>query len=89
MISKYEPFGKYLEKISPQTFDLTLTFQFIEQILTFSLPNSALIHPAWWAYEVHPKHPHKVIWQNAGWRVDEVDLTRRQVRFRRLSSSSL
>jgi hypothetical protein len=85
MTGKYDPFGRYLLSIPSQTLDITFSFLDIQKILKFSLPASALEYQAWWTYEVHPKQSQKLCWQNTGWRAEEVDLSRRQVRFRRFS----
>lgn len=86
MTSKYDPFGEYLLSIPTQTRNLTVSFEKIQEILGFTLPASALHYQAWWANEVDPKHPQKLCWQTAGWRVDELDLSRRLVSFRRFST---
>jgi hypothetical protein len=85
MAGKYLPFARYLMAIPSQTQDITLSFPQIETILKFSLPASALQYQAWWSNERNPSQPQKLFWQAAGWQVDEVDLSRRQVRFHRSS----
>ncbi|GEM_PF-1270419 len=88
MQSKYASLGTYLRSISSETRDLTLTFMEIEKILKFRLPSSAYEYQAWWAFETNPSQPQKVIWQNTGWRVVSIDLSRRLVRFQRISIPS-
>jgi len=83
MHSKYTPLGIYLRSISIDTKDLALSFEEIEKILNFRLPSSAYEYQAWWAFEIRPSQPQKVIWQNSGWRVLSIDLSRRSVRFQR------
>ncbi|MCL4559893.1 MAG: hypothetical protein M1281_04655 [Chloroflexi bacterium] len=85
MAGKYDPFGRYLLSIPSQTLDVTLSFLDIQEVLKFSLPASALQYQTWWTYEVHPKQSQKLCWQNTGWRVEEVNFSRRQVRFHRFS----
>lgn len=83
MSGKYDLLTRYFLSIPAATGELTLSFQQIERILQGQLPASALQYPAWWNYEAHPRQPQKISWQKTGWRVDEPDLSRRQVRFRR------
>jgi hypothetical protein len=46
------------------------------------LPNSAFRHQAWWANEVNPKtHVQKIAWQNAGWKVESYNISKRIVKF--------
>lgn len=83
MRGKYESLTHYFLSIPAQTSELTLTFQQIEEILRDQLPASALHHQPWWNYEAHPRQPQKISWQKAGWRMEDVDFSRRLVRYRR------
>jgi hypothetical protein len=60
------------------------TFQEIEGILGFKLPNSARIHRPWWANQAQAGgHSHALAWEMAGWRTAEVNLGAETLMFRR------
>lgn len=83
MRGKYEPLTRFFLSIPAQTNELTISFHQIEALLQSQLPESALQYAAWWSYESNPRQPQKNSWQKAGWRMEEVDFSRRQVCFRR------
>lgn len=58
----------------------TLTFEQIEGITKRPLPPSALELRAWWAND-RVGHTHSILWLEAGWRVDVVNLSEKWVRF--------
>jgi len=58
-----------------------MTFADLERILEFVLPKSACIYNAWWA---NGGHSHASAWLNAGYRVEQVNLSDRTVRFARI-----
>jgi CBS domain-containing protein len=47
--------------------EIWLTFEQIEGIIKYSLPESARVHRAWWTND--PSHSHARHWLNVGWRV--------------------
>lgn len=61
----------------------TLTFEQIEGITKRPLPPSALELRAWWAND-RVGHTHSILWLEAGWRVDVVNLSEKWVRFIRM-----
>jgi CBS domain-containing protein len=63
--------------------EVDLTFEQIEGIIKRPLPLSALELRAWWANDT-VGHTHSVLWLNAGWRVETVNLQERRVRFVRV-----
>ncbi|MFD0587734.1 hypothetical protein ACFQZE_06945 [Paenibacillus sp. GCM10027627] len=67
-MSKYEPLRRYLD-----TYTITLTYQEIEEILGFKLPDSAYIHSAWWDNGTG-NHVQTEGWVDAGWKVVKKDL---------------
>lgn len=70
---KYEALENYLRALSPSTKELLLTFQQLEEILGFSLPESAAKYRAWWANQADVSNrPHARAWTSAGFRVDTV-----------------
>lgn len=81
-MNKYEPLKKYLLNLSMHSAETTLTFDEIEHILGRPLPISARYYLAWWANEKKPNMAQRRGWQDAGWRVAEVCLRSRWVRFR-------
>jgi hypothetical protein len=84
MVSKYQPLTFYFRSLPHETNDISITFAKIEDILKFTLPDAAHQYQAWWNWEANPKHPQKVAWQNAGWKVEYVDLLQNIVRFQRI-----
>ena len=67
-MNKYYPIGKYLEKTNREV--ISLSFEQIEDILGFSLPNSAFNHKAWWG---NGGHIQAEAWMNYGYRTYSVN----------------
>lgn len=76
---KYAPLKQYLRTVNENKIDLT--FSEIEEILQFSLPNSAHKFDAWWS---NGSKPHSYAWLDAGWRVADYSLSNQTVQFTRL-----
>lgn len=68
-IGKYLPLKNYLE-LSINTKE-DLSYEKIESILEFKLPNSAYVHTAWWS---NGGHDHSYSWLNVGWKIDKIEL---------------
>jgi hypothetical protein len=79
-MSKYEALPQFLAR-KDQT-ARRMSFSEIEGILGFKLPKSAYKHEAWWSNN-ETGHSHARAWLQFGWRTEAVDLTKRQVTFRR------
>lgn len=77
-MSKYAPLRRHLEGRNER--EVTLSFDRVDELVG-SLPASARNHRAWWANETDGRHVQARAWTDAGWRVDEVDLTAGHVRF--------
>ena len=85
---KYGPLHDFLIQrflLHPTQKEWKTTFQEIERILGFRLPNSARIHRPWWANNQGQGggHSHALAWEMAGWRTAEVDLAGESLVFRR------
>jgi hypothetical protein len=80
VMSKYEALPQFLAR-KDQT-ARRMSFSEIESILGFRLPKSAYKHEAWWSNN-QTGHSHARAWLQSGWRTEAVDLTERQVTFRR------
>ncbi|WP_371346899.1 hypothetical protein [Ancylobacter sp. IITR112] len=80
-MSKYEPLGTYLAGQPGRR--VALDFPAIEAVLRFPLPGSAHRYPAWWANEINGRHVQAHAWMDAGWRVDGIDLLKKEVVFAR------
>lgn len=80
-MGKYEPLSTHLE--SSSTGEWSPTFEQVEQILGFPLPPSARKSREWWSNQTGAGHSQARGWQNAGWQVLKVDLTKEKVTFRR------
>jgi hypothetical protein len=77
-MSKYAPLRRHLEGRTEG--EITLSFNQLDQLVD-GLPASARNHRAWWANEAEGSHVQARAWINAGWRVDEVQLTAERVKF--------
>ncbi len=87
-MSKYDPLGEYLEKENQDS--ITLTFLQIEDIVEFSLPKYLRKYVAGWygTAEGSPTHVQKAVWQAAGYQVENVNLSKEIVTFRKEKSDS-
>lgn len=74
---KYRLLADYLYNSNQDT--IKLSFDEIENILGFKLPNSALVHRAFWANTT--THSIALSWLNVGYETVEVDLNRKYIVF--------
>ena len=69
---KYAPLHEFLR--SKKGSEWRTTFNDLEEILGFELPDSAHIHRPWWANQGEGGgHSHALSWQMAGWKTSQVD----------------
>ncbi|MEI2385600.1 hypothetical protein [Breoghania sp. JC706] len=80
-MAKYDPLKLHLARL-PE-FEWTASFDEIEGILGLALPASATTHRTWWANS-GGLLVHQEAWLTAGWRVRQVDISRRHVTFQRV-----
>jgi hypothetical protein len=83
-MGKYQPLRDHLRLQKANEF--TMDFSEIEAILGIPLPASATEYQAWWSYERDPHQPQKQAIATAGFIVSKVDLHRRRITFRRIST---
>lgn len=85
-MSCYDKLSEFLSKqvISSQR----MTFRKVEQILGFSLPNSAYKYQAWWANNPIPNRQ-SYAWLSVGWETSELDLAGQKVTLRRIERPAL
>lgn len=77
---KYAPLFHYLEKRRGS--EWAATFNEIEKVLGFQLPDSARVHRPWWANQGEKGgHSHALAWEMAGWKTSQVDMAGEQVVF--------
>lgn len=70
---KYAPLFGYLKEFKGE--QCQMSFEELENILGFGLPNSARIHRPWWANQGRRGgHSHSLAWEMAGWRTSQVDM---------------
>jgi len=81
---KYMPLEKYLRKLPESQSEVTLHFEQIEKILNTKLPASAYEDRRWWDHEKEGNHVNARAWANAGWKIESVDFTEKQVRLVRI-----
>ena len=84
MAGKYIPLEQYLRELPANQRDVTLRFEQIERILDAKLPSSAHEYRQWWDNEKEGNHVNTRAWANAGWKVENVDFNRKQVRLVRV-----
>lgn len=77
-MGKYDALRKHLEAASGP--EVSLDFSQIADLVG-GLPASAHNHRAWWSNEVQGKRSHARAWMEAGWRVADLSLGLRWVRF--------
>ena len=85
LAGKYSPLTDYLQKAGKD--QVTLSLRQLEEILDFSLPQSARKHRPWWANQKAPQASSQSrSWQRAGYAVDAVRTGENGwVRFRRIA----
>lgn len=77
---KYAPLYHHLRQLKPR--EWRATFDEIEQILGFDLPDSARIHRPWWANQgTRGGHSHALAWEMAGWKTSQVDMAEERLTF--------
>lgn len=80
-VGSYEPLRLYLAGRDDDRVEVS--FDALERILGRKLPASARNHRAWWSNATQG-HSHARGWLDAGWEVDEVNLTAERVAFRKV-----
>jgi DNA-binding transcriptional regulator YiaG len=78
--SKYQPLLEYL--CGSNEGEVTLTFAQIETLMNNPLPDSARSKRAWWSNRSKGALQASA-WMEAGYRVEDVDIDRQQVTFRK------
>ena len=84
MAGKYAPLENYLRDIPPDQKEVSLSFEQIEEILNAQLPSSAYEDQRWWDHETEGNHVTTRAWANAGWKVESVDVHRKQAKLVRV-----
>lgn len=79
--TKYSPLTRYLAKRANYTDVTNLSFQRIEGIIGDSLPLQAYKSVDWWRTSCTSAQGHA--WSDVGWSVEDVDIEKRTVTFRR------
>jgi len=74
-MAKYDPLRDHLAR--RRRVPLRMTFDQVADLVG-PLPQSAFVHRAWWANDTKVQ---SIAWRSAGWRVDAVDQTAREVLF--------
>ncbi|MEP6894887.1 MAG: hypothetical protein ABI986_04695 [Chloroflexota bacterium] len=81
MTGKYDPLEKYLRSLPGSQEIVTLSFEFIEQVMNDQLPETAHQDPEWWGNQKQGTIVEASPWMDAGWLVDTADLRAKSVRF--------
>jgi hypothetical protein len=82
-MSIYDPLYKWLSLEKAKGIaNISVTFDEIEIVLGFALPDSATKRPQWWANEAgHTRHVQSKAWLAAGYMTSKVDLSNKSVKF--------
>jgi hypothetical protein len=66
-----------------------MTFEQIEAVLGFVLPNTARSNREWWGNEISAssRHPQKKSWMNAGYETSNVNLDGERLYFAKMGTS--
>jgi len=81
MSGKYTPLENYLRDLPKNQREVTFGFEQIEQILNAKLPSSAYEDRRWWDHETEGNHVNKRAWANAGWKIENLDVNKKWVKF--------
>jgi hypothetical protein len=79
MAGKYTPLEQYLRELPANQREVTLGFEEIERILDAKLPSSAYEYRQWWEHEKEGNHVNARAWATAGWKIENVDFSKKQV----------
>ena len=79
MAGKYAPLEQYLRELPANQREVTLGFEHIERILEAKLPSSAYEYRQWWDNEKEGNHVNARAWATAGWKIENVDFSKKQV----------
>ncbi len=82
-MSKYDPLYKWLcAKAMKKVAKIPLTFEQVEVIVGFRLPDTARSRSQWWANETRSsRHVQRDAWMNAGCETRHLDLKKEHVEF--------
>jgi HNH endonuclease len=84
---QYKSLADYLSHSVPD--HVRLTFHEVEQILGFSLPDSARKYSAWWSNSrTKDSHTWAHLWLDAGWEKESLNLAEKWVTFRRVRAAA-
>ena len=81
MTGKYDSLERYLRGLPSSQEVVTLSFEFIEEMMKDQLPEPAHQDREWWGNQKQGTTVEASPWMDAGWLVDTADLRARSVRF--------
>ena len=84
MAGKYIPLENYLRDLPESQQEVSFSFQQIERILKAKLPSSAYEDQRWWLKETEANHVSARSWTNAGWKVENLDVSQKRVKLIRI-----
>ncbi|MDQ3705839.1 MAG: CBS domain-containing protein [Chloroflexota bacterium] len=83
---RYDPLKEWLSLQEQDPAGIRVNFRDIETLLGGALPAAAKKHQSWWSS--NPNEAQAQAWLEAGWRVSEVNLARREVTFQPASAAA-
>ncbi len=85
--SKYTYLREYLTRRAKYSRYVRLSFKKIEEIMGNKLPSSAFSDPRWWSNTSGQSHSDA--WLSVGWRVERVELDKKEVVFKKVSQTQI
>lgn len=83
-MSKYDPLNRWLAGLKDHCIGITVSFKNVETTIRDALPKAAHEQRAWWANQKNNYGRSQArAWMTAGFEVEECDLIRERVTFRR------
>ena len=84
-MSKYQPLQNYLINLKQDTW--TASFSAIEGIINARLPQSANLHPAWWANQENGSQSQA--WVTVGWATSEPNFKNKTITFNKVGTTTM
>lgn len=83
---RYDPLKEWLSRQEQDSPGIRVNFRDIESLLGGALPAAAKKHQSWWSG--NPNEAQAQAWLEAGWRVSEVNMAKREVTFQPVAAPS-
>lgn len=81
-MSRYQELTDFLSEVDQDK--ITMTFESINDMLAYQLPDSAFRHRPWWSNRTEGKGSQNLAWQSVGWETCDVNMDLDEVTFVRV-----